>query len=119
MQDILFEEQSYGVFLLITLALGGGAAWASGRAVAKGWKSRFQIFGYTILLGFGVRFLHFALFGGTLLSLHYYLIDTAILVAIGLLGYQYQLASQMTQQYKWLFVRTGPFSWRNKTSDAA
>ena len=32
--QFLFEEDSFGIFLLITIALGGGAAYLSGRAIA-------------------------------------------------------------------------------------
>ena len=36
-----------------------------------------------LILGGAVRFIHFALFGGTLLSLHYYVVDSAVCLAFG------------------------------------
>ena len=39
-----------------------------------------------------MRFIHFALFDGTLLSLHYYAVDTIVLLIIGALGFQYRRA---------------------------
>ena len=41
-----------------------------------------------LILGAAVRFIHFALFDGTLLSLHYYVVDSAICLAFGLIGFQ-------------------------------
>ena len=36
--DLLYEPDSLGSFLLVTLAMGGGAAWLSGRAIAATWR---------------------------------------------------------------------------------
>ena len=72
MQGFLHEEGSFGVFLLVTVILGGGAAMLAGRAIAQTWRPWWQIVAYMLILGAAVRFIHFALFGGTLLSLHYY-----------------------------------------------
>ena len=65
-------------------------------------------------LGLAVRFIHFALFQENLFSLHYYLADTLVLIVIGLMGFRYTRAGQMTRQYRWLYVRTGPFSWAQR-----
>ena len=35
-----FEEQYAGLFLLVTVAMGGGAAWLSGRAIAGTWTKK-------------------------------------------------------------------------------
>jgi hypothetical protein len=35
-----------------------------------------------------VRFIHFALFEGTLLSLHYYIVDAVVILGIGSLGFR-------------------------------
>ena len=61
---------------------------------------------YLLLLGIGVRFIHHALFDGTMFSLHYYLVDTVILVVIGFLGYRYTRTNQMVTQYHWLYERS-------------
>jgi hypothetical protein len=39
-----------------------------------------------------------------------------VLLIIGALGFQYRRARMMTAQYRWLYERTGPFSWREKAS---
>src|ERR1700739_443016 len=38
LRDLLYEENSFGVFVLVTVVLGGGAAWLAGRAVASMWS---------------------------------------------------------------------------------
>ena len=87
MQGILYEEPSFWLFFLITCLLGGWAAWMTGRACAQTWRSLPQLLVYLIPLGAAVRFIHFALFEGTLLSLHYYLVDTIVLMIIGAIGF--------------------------------
>ena len=116
MQGILYEEPSVWLFLLVTCVMGGWAAWMTGRAVALTWRPVWQCVAATLVLAGAVRFIHFALFEGTLRSLHYYLVDAAVVTAIGLLGYRVTRARQMTTQYRWLYERTGPFSWREKAS---
>lgn len=115
MQGILYEEGSFGIFLLVSIILGGGAAWLSGRALARVWQSRLRLVGYMLLLTFGVRFLHYALFEGHILTVHYYLVDAVVVLIFGLLGYQFQRAEQMSRQYRWIYERTSPFTWRRKS----
>lgn len=115
MQGILYEESSVFLFLLVTVLIGGWAAWMTGRACAVTWRPMIVLFLYVLALGAAVRFIHFAVFEGTLLSLHYYLVDTVVLEIIGFLGYRYTRANQMVRQYFWLYDRTGPISWREKT----
>ncbi|MFC7396608.1 DUF6867 family protein [Chelatococcus sp. GCM10030263] len=114
MQGILYEEPSIWLFLLVTCVMGGWAAWMTGRAVARTWGAVAQCVVYLLVLGMAVRFIHFALFDGTLISLHYYVVDTIVVMLIGLAGYRYHRARQMTTQYRWLYERTGPFTWRPK-----
>ena len=38
MSGILYEEEYIGLFLLVTVFLGGGAAWLAGRAIAATWR---------------------------------------------------------------------------------
>ena len=84
----LLYEDGLGVFLLVTVILGGGAAALSGRAIAQTWRPWWQIIAYMLILGGAVRFFHFSLFGGTLLSLHYYLVDSAVCMLAGFAGFR-------------------------------
>ncbi|PSC04344.1 hypothetical protein SLNSH_14020 [Alsobacter soli] len=115
MQGLLHEESSIGVFILVSIVMGGAAAWASGKSLAQTWRPAWMLIPAMLVLGFGVRFIHFALFEGTLLSPYYYLVDIVILLVAGGLGYRYKRAQQMTTQYRWLYEKTGPFSWRERS----
>ena len=112
MQGILYEEPTVWLFLLVTVVMGGWAAWMAGRAVAITWRPTLQLVGYVLILGLVIRFIHFALFQATLLTLHYYLVDTLVLLGFGFAGWRYNRARQMATQYRWLYERTGPFSWK-------
>jgi hypothetical protein len=111
---LLYEEGSFGVFLLVTVVLGGGAAALAGRAVAATWRPWWQVAVYMLILAFAVRFLHFSLFGGTLLSLHYYLVDAAVCLIAGYAGYRAERVRQMVSQYRWINDRGGPMRWRRR-----
>ncbi|BCB19297.1 DUF6867 family protein [Bosea sp. ANAM02] len=112
MQGILYEEPTIWLFLLVTVVMGGWLAWMAGRAIALTWRSQWQLVVYMLALGLFVRFIHFALFEATLLTVHYYIVDTIVLVAFGYAGWRYTRAKQMTRQYHWLFEPAGPFGWK-------
>jgi hypothetical protein len=112
--NLLYEDNAFGIFLLVTIVLGGGAAWLAGRAVALTWRPWWQVVTYSLILGLAVRFIHFSLFNGTLLSLHYYLVDAAICLALGALGFRVARVKQMATQYHWLYGAFGPLRWRRK-----
>ncbi len=114
MQGLIYEEGSFGIFVLVTVILGGGAAALSGRAIAATWRPWGQLFAYSLILGGAVRFIHFALFGGTLLSAQYYLVDSAVCLMFGLLGFRATRVAQMVTQYRWLNVADGPLRWRRQ-----
>jgi uncharacterized membrane protein len=111
---LLYEDESFGIFVLVTIVLGGGAAVLAGRAIAATWRRWWQVVVYMLILGGAVRFIHFALFGGTLLSPHYYAVDSAVCLAAGLLGFRAARVSQMVTQYRWINVPDGPLRWRRK-----
>ena len=110
----LYEEDSYGVFLLVTLVLGGGAATLAGRAIAATWRPWWQVVAYALILGSAVRFIHFALFDGTLLSAYYYAVDSAICMVSGFIGFRTARAAQMVSQYRWINAPDSPLRWRRK-----
>jgi hypothetical protein len=112
--DMLYEENSVSVFILVTVILGGGASVLAGRAIAMTWRPWWQVVVYMLILGLAVRFIHFSLFGGTLLSLHYYLVDSAFCMAFGFLGFRKTRILQMVQHYRWLYEPYGPVRWRRK-----
>ena len=105
-----------GVFLVLTVVLGGGAAWMAGRGLALKWRPVWQLVIYMALLAAAVRFLHYALFGEVLLSLQHYLVAYAVILGMALLGFRMTRVRQMVTQYYWLYERAGPFAWRRKAS---
>jgi len=44
---------------------------------------------------------------------HYYLVDFAVVLIIGFLGYRHTRMKQMTSRYAWLFKQAGPLAWKN------
>jgi hypothetical protein len=112
MQILWHEEGPVGIFLVVNIVLGGGAATLAGRAIAGTWRPWWQVVIYMLMLGAAVRFIHFALFDATLLSPRYYLIDAAICLVFGLLGFRIARAAQMVRQYRWINRRNGPLRWR-------
>jgi hypothetical protein len=111
MQGLIFERGIVD-FLLVTCFLGGGAAYLTGRAVAMTWRPIVYLVIYLFLLACAARFIHYALFEGTLLSFQYFLVDALVLLILGGLGFQITRARQMAGQYSWIFERSGPMSWR-------
>ena len=114
MSGILYEEEYIGLFLLVTVFLGGGAAWLAGRAIASTWRPWWHVAGYMLILGVSVRFLHFALFEGTLLSPQFYAVDTVVCLIFGFLGFRTTRVAQMTTQYGWINSRAGPMRWARR-----
>ncbi|MCS0496019.1 DUF6867 family protein [Ancylobacter mangrovi] len=110
---------SRGEFALVTAFLGGGAAWLSGRSMAHTWRSYRQAVLYALLLACVVRFFHYALFQGTLLSLHYFIVDAAFVISVTTLGFRAERANQMATRYGWIYRRSGPFGWTEDASRAS
>lgn len=111
----IWEENPF-LFLGLTVILGGAAAYMAGRSVALAWKPVWIVLVYMVLLGLALRFLHFALFHGTLRSVQYFAVDMVVLLVAGLLGYRITRVNQMVTQYRWLYERRGLFGWRAKPS---
>jgi hypothetical protein len=107
---------SWPVFIGVTVVVFGGAAMLMGQALAATWRPAWQNIVYGGLLGLADRFFIFALFGGDLLLLVPFLVNSAVIMAIALLGYRVTLAHRMVAQYPWLYRRNGLFGWRDLSS---
>ena len=114
--DKLYADELLLQIALVTGVLGGGAAFLAGRAIAQTWRPFWSVLVYMAMLGAAVRFVHFALFEGTLLSPASYLADTLYLVLMGALAWRMTRAAQMATQYYWLYERTGPLTWRSRSA---
>lgn len=114
MENIPVLGSDLVTFILFTVIFAGGIAFMTGHAIAATWRPVWQVFPYSLLLGMAERFFVYALFGGELLSLTGYIIDTAVLTAIAFGAYRATLSRRMVLQYPWMFERAGLFAWRNK-----
>lgn len=106
---------SLPVFLTVTCIIIGFAAYMTGQAMANTWRPAWQLLGYGALLGLASRFLIFSLFDGELISLTGYVIDTAVLIAIGGFAFRVTRARKMVNQYPWLYERSGLFGWKARS----
>ena len=116
MDHELYASESLLQIVLVTGIIGGGAAFLAGRAIAQTWRPFWNVVLYMAMLGAAVRFVHFALFEATLLSPASYAVDTLYLVAVGALAWHMTRAAQMATQYYWLYERTGPLTWRERSA---
>ncbi len=110
-------EGSFATFLVLSIALGGGAAFVTGRAVARAWRPLWVALLYMVPLAAGIRFMHFAVGSGTLIAPDYYLVDLVIEGVAAAAGYYATRAGQMGRQYRWLYRRSGPVSWSRTGAD--
>jgi hypothetical protein len=108
---------SIAVFVGVTVSLFGGAAWLAGRALALGWKPRWLIVPYGLLLAGGARFLTYALFAGQLLSWRGYVVSAVVVGGVMLVAHRLYQVRQMVRQYPWMVEPRWLFSWREKSPD--
>ena len=100
--------------LVISLTHATGVA--PGRvSCAQTWRPYASLVVYLLVLGIAVRFIHHALFEGTMFSAQYYIVDTIVLLVLGSLGFRYTRTNQMVTQYSWLYERASLLSWKPKT----
>lgn len=111
-----FIEESVPIFLIMTVIIGGGLAFLAGRGLASKWRPMWMAIAYMIPMGLALRFFHYALFESELLTLHYFLVDTAVLIIGTVLGYRITRVQQMVNQYPWLYESAGPFGWKQRQS---
>ncbi len=113
------SENGLWVFTLLTVILGGSAAWVTGKAIAQTWRPFWQVPVYALLLTAGVRFLHFALWEEPLTPLRNWLVDFLVLFILAVVGFRRMRTIQIATQYSWIFTFAGPFNWRRKASSDA
>jgi hypothetical protein len=111
--DIFSGIAHFGEFVFMLLAI--GAAWMTGRSIAQEWKPIWNVVMSGIVLGAGLRFLHFALYEAQFLSFSRFIADSVVMIIACWVGYQFTRTNQMTQQYYWLYEKVTPLSWRAKS----
>lgn len=98
------------IFMLLCML----AAWQIGKSVASDWKELSTMVVYTLLLGCGARFLHFALYQAQFISPSRYIVDTLVLLIVAYIGYRFTRTNMMTRQYHWLYEKASPISWKDR-----
>jgi hypothetical protein len=109
-----FLGTSLGVFIGLTVIIIGGAAIITGRALADGWKSPWQVVFACFGLALVDRFLVYALFGGELLSLSGLVIHFAVITAMALVAHRLTVVHKMVAQYPWRYERESLWTYREK-----
>ena len=102
------------VFIVLTVVLIGGAALLTGRALARAWRPIWQLVLSCLGLGLVDRFFVYALFEGSLMSVSGYILDTLVVMGIGIFSYRIVHVSVVVRQYPWLFDRSSLFSYRSR-----
>ena len=92
-------SQPWAILIIISLLLGGGAAWLTGRGIALTWQPLWRCWVWMLPLALAVRFIHFALFKAGLMNIAPYFLDLFILIACSSFGYAVTRARQMSRQY--------------------
>src|SRR5262249_49737111 len=105
-------DNALWIFLLLTVIIGGAAAYAAGKAIAQTWRPYWQGPVYCLLLAAGGGLLPFSLFAEAALSPTRYAIDFLVALLFASLGFRLLRARQMATQYGWLFKRSGALGWR-------
>ncbi|MDN2567006.1 hypothetical protein N1F89_12320 [Aquibium sp. A9E412] len=118
-ENALLWEVSASEFVFVTVILAGSAAYLTGRAMARGWLADAQLVFYIVLLAAATRFIHFALFGGTLLAPYYYAVDLLVLLVVAFAGKRLTRARQMAVQYSFKYARRGLFGWQERPGGKA
>ena len=104
MPEWLYDAGPNGdwVFLLVTVIMGGMAAYATGSAIATTWRPRWQLIVYGFLIAAAVRFIHYALFQEPFIAPRSYVVDLVVLIAAAAFGFHLTRRRQMREQYDWL-----------------
>jgi hypothetical protein len=89
-------------FLLLSVALAGAGAYATGRALALVWQPFALALLYVVFLTAGERFLHFALFREPLWAPIPCALDYALGLAVAAIAYYLTRARQKARQYGFL-----------------
>jgi hypothetical protein len=114
MQGLLYESASILPFALVTVLMGGLAAWQMGRSIAQTWRPYLVVPAYALLMTCAVRFIQFALFDGKLLSLQFFITDFIVLLIAGSIGWRMMRAQQMSTQYSFAYEKSSLLTWRRR-----
>jgi hypothetical protein len=109
MPEWLYDAGPHGhwYFLLVTVVMGGLAAYATGSAIAATWRPRWQLLVYGVLIATAARFIHYALFEEPFVAPRSFLVDLVVLIAAAVVGFRITRQRQMLELYAWLAPDAG------------
>lgn len=110
----LHEQVSLWPFLILTIAFGGWCARSAGRSYAEGWRPAYWLPLIMLPLAASIRFLHYALFEGSLLSMQYFLSDYSVVLVFATWGYLTRRSELMAGLYPFAYRRYGLIAWRDR-----
>jgi uncharacterized protein DUF6867 len=116
MKETLVLGTTYPVFIGVTLICMCGCSIMMGHALARSWRPARHALPYGLLLGLADRTIIYALFGGGIISVSGFVIDTYFILLTALVTYRFTLAGQMVRQYPWLYRRFLILGWRRLAS---
>src|SRR5262249_43304707 len=93
------HDSGFWIFLLLTVVMGGGAAYVSANASPLTWRPFCPAPLYMLPLAAAVRFCHFALFAEPFLSLKTFSVAFAVALVAPSFGFRLLRAGQMARQY--------------------
>ncbi|MBX9741345.1 MAG: hypothetical protein K2X62_14805 [Beijerinckiaceae bacterium] len=125
--------------LLLTVVLGGAAAFATGRAIAQTWRPASRLVTFCLMLAAAIGFLDYALFENPVIpgarivaalaalreapaaaladlagALAGFGLTFAFILAVALMAFRLTRARQISRQYGFAFVRKGLFFWAER-----
>ncbi len=112
MTTFIYEGSGLWPFLILTLGIGGFMTAIAGRGLASRWYPAKLLPLIVLLIAAFVRFLHFALYDGTLFSTYYFLADFIFCLFFAALSYFDRRAALMSGLYPWAFRRYGLLGWK-------
>ena len=117
-----------GALIAFTIGLFGFLSFMTGMSVARAWQSIGTVVAYSVLLGFGERFMTQAIVferfymvvdifwsaeDGLKLAFDVYVfVSFAICLTFSATAFYAMRATLMVRQYPWIYERSGVFGWR-------
>ena len=108
------DSFSAAIGVLLLWAVKFGPALLTGQALAKGWRSAWQLIPYCILLGAAARFMAMVFADGDILDPASYLADTLVATIVACAAYRFTLVRKIVAQYPWLYRRSSLFHWHRR-----
>lgn len=92
-------------FLFLTIFFSGWSSFQIGKNISYNWLNKNMIFFYILLLTLVNRFIHFALFDSSFITIKYLISDYLILLSISFLSFRITRVNYLEKQYPWKYKK--------------